>query len=59
MGSDHVHSSAFSGSGNPVSAFWVSVQQPITPVKRRPTYLQKYNIRGPGRKRLFSVLVPY
>ncbi len=37
MGSDRVHSSPFSGSGNPVIAFWVGIQHPITLVKERPS----------------------
>lgn len=39
MGSDCVHSSPFSGSGNPVSAVWVSIQCSILLVKELPCNL--------------------
>lgn len=32
MRSDRAHSSPFSGSGNPVSAFWARIQGPVAPV---------------------------
>lgn len=45
MGSVCVHSSPFSGSGNPVVAFWVCTQQSICP--------QNYNVRGLWINRYF------
>lgn len=51
MGSDRVHSSPFSGSGNPVSTFWVSAQHPIALVKEQASNLHNYNVKGPWRNR--------
>lgn len=45
MGSVCVHSSPFSGSGNPVGAFWVCTQQSICP--------ENYNARGLRMNRYF------
>lgn len=56
MRSDCAHSSPFSGSGNPISAFWARIQGPVAPVKDLPSNLSKCNRCYPWRNTIDNFL---